>query len=229
MAISPADSNANQLTKASDSSQRLAAGLDLETNLEITGIDTKAALRRTGGNLKRYKALLQKFAEQSTTAVTEIRSALSAGDREQAARAAHSLKGAAANLGAAPVAEMAAKAEAAIPSGQSVEEYLQSLESSLASAVSAIRSALPVEAAAPGFVPSDDPSAVREPLTRLNKLLKNDDGDAADFILEARSALSTVLTETELNALSGHIGNFDFVAALTLMSAISSRLSLKLE
>ena len=228
-ANSPADSNANQLTKASDSSQHPAAGLDLETNLEITGIDTKAALRRTGGNLKRYQALLRKFAEQSTTAVTEIRSALSAGDREQAARAAHSLKGAAANLGAAPVAEMAAKAEAAIPSGQSVEEYLQSLESSLASTVSAIRSALPAEAAAPGFVPSDDPSAVREPLTRLNKLLKNDDGDAADFILEARSALSTVLTETELNALSGHIGNFDFAAALTLMSAISSRLSLKLE
>jgi len=70
---------------------------------------------------------------------------------------------------------------------------------------------------------------VREPLTRLNKLLKNDDGDAADLILEARSALCTVLTETELNALSGHIGNFDFAAALTLISAISSRLSLKLE
>jgi signal transduction histidine kinase/DNA-binding response OmpR family regulator len=227
-ATSPATTTS--MPSASGASQAAAATAVAETNLEIAGIDTKAALRRTGGNRMRYEALLQKFAGQSTGSVTEIRAALSAGDTPTAARAAHSLKGAAANLGATAVAEVAAKAEAAIQGGQSAEEFLKSLESSLASAVGAIRAALPDHTGtAAGPAPSGDPATVREPLKRLNELLKNDDGDAADFILEARPRLSGALTEAELNALSTQIGNFDFAAALNSISGITARLSLKLE
>jgi len=223
---------ANVITMPSPSgtSQAAAATALAETDLVIAGIDTKSALRRTGGNRMRYEALLQKFAGQSTGTVTEIRVALSAGDTQTAARTAHSLKGAAANLGAVAVADLAAKAEAAIQAGQSPEEHLQALESSLASAVAAIREALPDHAGtAANVAPSGDPATVREPLQRLNELLKNDDGDAADFILEARPRLSGALTEAELSALSEQIGNFDFAAALKSLSAITARLSLKLE
>jgi hypothetical protein len=59
-----------------------------------------------------------------------------------------------------------------------------------------------------------DPVTVVQPLTRLKTLLKNDDGDASDFILEARPVLSKVLTETEITALTDLVGNFDFEAAL---------------
>jgi two-component system sensor histidine kinase/response regulator len=235
-AVPPANVNvthpANVITMPSPSgtSQAAAATALAETDFVIAGIDTKSALRRTGGNRMRYEALLQKFAGQSTGAVTEIRAALSARDTQTAARAAHSLKGAAANLGAAAVAELAAKAEATIQAGQSPEESLQSLESSLASAVAAIREALPDHAGtAASAAPSADPATVREPLKRLNELLKNDDGDAADFILEARPQLSGALTEAELSALSEQIANFDFAAALKSVSAITARLSLKLE
>ena len=76
---------------------------------------------------------------------------------------------------------------------------------------------------------SADPATVREPLLRLKTLLKNDDGDAADFILDARPSLSRVLTEAEMDALAGHVGNFDFAAALHSLSDIAARLSLKLE
>jgi len=218
------------MPSASGTSQAAAATAVAETNLEIAGIDTKSALRRTGGNRMRYEALLQKFAGQSTGSVMEIRAALSAGDTQTAARAAHSLKGAAANLGATGVAELAAKAEAAIQGGQSAGETLQSLGSSLASAVAAIRAALPEHTGtAAGSAPSGDPATVREPLKRLKELLKNDDGDAADFILEARPRLSGALTEAELSALSTQIGNFDFAAALHSISAITARLSLNLE
>ena len=40
--------------------------------LEIPGIDTKSALRRTGGNRLRYESLLRKFAEPSVGGVEEI-------------------------------------------------------------------------------------------------------------------------------------------------------------
>jgi signal transduction histidine kinase/DNA-binding response OmpR family regulator len=200
-------------------------------NLTIPGIDTKAALRRAGGNLKRYESLLRKFAQLSAGGVEEIRNALAAGETETAARAAHSIKGSAANLGASEVAEVAAKAESAVLAGQGVEETLRSLETSFARTAAAIRTALPSEQTAVGGNGggSADPATVREPLMRLKALLKNDDGDAADFILDARPGLSRVLSETEMNTLAGHVGNFDFAAALNSLSDIAARLSLKLE
>jgi signal transduction histidine kinase/CheY-like chemotaxis protein len=197
--------------------------------LQISGIDTKAALRRTGGNRKRYESLLSRFADSQADAVAEIRGALAAKDIPTAERIAHSLKGAAGNLGATALAEAAAKAETAVKSGQSIDPALDSLEASLRNTVNAIRQALPVDQQMDRSELSSDPSIVAEPLRRLKKLLKSDDGAAADFILEARPNLSKVLTRTEIGDLSGHVGNFDFEAALKCLSEIAARLSLNLE
>jgi signal transduction histidine kinase/DNA-binding response OmpR family regulator len=197
---------------------------------EIAGIDTRSALKRTGGNRKRYEGLLRKFAEQQAAAVQEIRAAMAAGDAATAQRAAHSLKGAAGNLGASALAEAAAKAETALTTGQGVEFALESLARSLDTAVEAIRTALPAEISANGAGQvSTDPATVVEPLTRLKKLLENDDGEAAEFIVDARPNLSGVLTGVEIESLIGLVGNFDFEAALKCLAGIAARLSLNLE
>jgi HPt (histidine-containing phosphotransfer) domain-containing protein len=196
----------------------------------IAGIDTRSALKRTGGNRKRYEGLLRKFAEQQAAAVQEIRAAMAAGDTATAQRAAHSLKGAAGNLGAGALAEAAAKAETALTTEQGVESALESLARSLDAAVEAIRTALPAEVSANGAgQASTDPATVVEPLTRLKKLLETDDGEAAEFIVDARPNLSGVLTGAEIESLIGLVGNFDFEAALKCLSGIAARLSLNLE
>jgi len=195
---------------------------------EIAGIDTKSALRRTGGNPKRYEMLLRKFA--GSTTVEEIRDALAVGDTLTAARAAHSLKGAAANLGATDVAEAAAKVEKAIQMGQIIQPALDGMMASLRTTVQAIQSAFPNESAATS-VPSApvDPSSVAAPLSHLKKLLANDDGEAADFILDAQPALEKVLTGSEIVALNSLVSNFDFNGALKCVSEIAARLALPLE
>ena len=197
-------------------------------SIEIAGVDTKSALRRTGGNPKRYEMLLRKFAE--STAVEEIRGALAAGDTATAARAAHSLKGAAANLGATAAAEAAAKVEATIQAGQDPQPLLDAMAASLSTTVQAIRSALPSEAAtetAPS-APADAATVV-VPLSRLKKMLANDDGEAADFILDAQPELAKVLTGSEITALSTLVGNFDFSGALKCVAEIAARLAIQLE
>jgi HPt (histidine-containing phosphotransfer) domain-containing protein len=68
-------------------------------------------------NVRQSQALsvaVAKFAEQQAQTMEETRSALAAGDASTAEWAAHSLKGASANLGADPVAEEAAKREAEV-------------------------------------------------------------------------------------------------------------------
>ena len=195
--------------------------------LKIPGIDTASALKRTGGNPRRYESLLRKFAQFSANGVQEIRAALAVGDVPTAARAAHSLKGSAANLGAASLAEVAAKAEVALTKGAGIENGLSDLASALETTVAAIQIALPPEQAISAT--HGDPATVLKPLAQLKKLLSNDDGEASDFIIEARPTLSKVLTDLELSALSERVGNFDFAGALKSVSEISARLSLKLE
>jgi hypothetical protein len=90
--------------------------------------------------------------------------------------------------------------------------------------------ALPEESSGNGAgAPSPDPATVKEPLIKLKKLLENDDGEAADYIVNAKSWFKGVLTPAEVKMLSERIGNFDFDAALKCISGIASRLSLNLE
>jgi signal transduction histidine kinase/DNA-binding response OmpR family regulator/HPt (histidine-containing phosphotransfer) domain-containing protein len=196
--------------------------------LQIAGVDTQSALRRAGGNPKRYEMLLRKFGESAN--VEEIHAALASGDTATAARAAHSLKGAAANLGATAVANSAADVETAIKAGQSVQPLLDRLATKLRTVVQAIRSALPNEQVAESAVSAiADPASAAAPLRKLMKLLSNDDGDAADFILEAQPDLAKVLTASEISSLRAFVSNYDFVGALKCVAAIAGRLGLQLE
>ena len=199
-------------------------------DLIIPGIDVATALKRTGGNRKRYESLLQRFADSQSHVLGDIRVALAANDSPTAQRIAHSLKGASANLGAKALAEVAAAAEAAIDSNQSIGTALESLSCSLDLTIAAIRLALPADSASTSTpYPTADPSTVVQPLSQLKKLLEADDGEASDFLLDARSVLSRVLTSAEIDSLSSHVGNFAYSDALRSVSEIAARLALRLE
>jgi two-component system sensor histidine kinase/response regulator len=156
--------------------------------------------------------------------------ALSARDTATAERAAHSLKGAAGTLGGAALSEAAAKTEAAIRTGQPVHAELAALSSSLDGVVAAIKAALPDEIVTNNTrFASVDPATVIMLLSRLKHLLESDDGEAADFIVDAQPRLVGVLTTTELETLSGLVGDFDFEASLKCLAGIANRLELHLE
>jgi two-component system, sensor histidine kinase and response regulator len=198
--------------------------------LAIAGVDVASALKRTGGNRKRYEALLRRFAQNQAGTTEAIRKALAACDVATAERAAHSLKGAAGTLGAMSLSETAAKVETAIKTGQGMDTALTALSAELRTIVEAIQTTVAEE----GGGEMDgraytDPSTVMEPLTRLKRLLESDDGEAADFIIDARPALATVLTGNEVEALSSLVGDFKFEAALDCISRIADRLSLNLK
>jgi CheY-like chemotaxis protein len=201
-----------------------------DSELVIPGIDVPAGLRRTGGNRKRYEALLRKFAEQQDGVVDTIEAARSRGDAATAERAAHSLKGAAATLGASTLSEAAARTEAAIKSKGDVAETVRALSLALDKLMADLRAALPEETGGNGAGRvTADPATVQQPLARLKQLLEADDGEAADFIVDAKPQLAGVLTSTEIKTLSDRVGKFDFDAALKCLSGIASRLSLNLE
>ena len=111
--------------------------------LKITGIDADLGLKRVGGKRERYESLLRKFADKQAGTVVVVRAALAAGDLAAAEREVHSLKGAAAALGAVTLSETASAAEESLKTRIDVDKTLQSLASALNEVVEAIRVRLP--------------------------------------------------------------------------------------
>jgi CheY-like chemotaxis protein/HPt (histidine-containing phosphotransfer) domain-containing protein len=197
--------------------------------LEIPGIDTESALKRTGGNSQRYESLLLRFAESQAGAVDQLRAALKAQDSATAQRIAHSLKGAAANLGANALAAVAGSAEIAIKTQSEIEPALGELDQTLLAAVATIRRALsPAEKVESGLSDNGDPSVILQPLSRLKRLLEADDSEAADFV-ETQARFSAILSRTEMETLTRTVADFDYESALRAVSGIADRLSLKLD
>jgi PAS domain S-box-containing protein len=202
---------------------------DGRVELAISGIDVYAGLKRTGGNRARYETLLRKFADQQSGAVADIRTALSLADAASAERAAHSLKGAAATLGATALSEAADTVETSIRSGHRIDQAVSILSVALDETIAKIWEALPEQTSSnDAGSGSRDPSSVRPLLVHLKQLLEADDGEAADFVVETRPRLSSVLSPAEMKSLNDSVGNFDFGAALECLSKIASRLSLNL-
>jgi two-component system sensor histidine kinase/response regulator len=79
---------------------------------KLDGIDVAAGLKRLLGNKKTYLRILRQFGKESQGAAETIQEYASQGKDKEAAILAHTLKGAAGNLGAVSLQEVAAALEA---------------------------------------------------------------------------------------------------------------------
>jgi CheY-like chemotaxis protein/HPt (histidine-containing phosphotransfer) domain-containing protein len=92
----------------------------------ISGLDAPQGLRRMNGNLAGYRKLVRRFAEIHRGDIARIHERLRQDDTQDAGLIAHTLKGAAGNIGAKSVMACAACVEAAIKDGADVIAVEQS-------------------------------------------------------------------------------------------------------
>jgi len=98
---------------------------------DLPGFDVDAGLTRLGGNRDVYRKILASFARGNADKAAELRAALDGGDVETATRHAHSLKGAAGNLGGTGIAEAARVAEASGGDAAAFESLIEKLDEAL--------------------------------------------------------------------------------------------------
>ena len=142
------------------------------------------------GHLATYLRLLRRYAVDHADDMARLRERMSQGDRDEARRLAHTLKGSSGNLGATDVQRLAAELEAAIKDGRdaaAIERLAGALESELQQLTAAIRAALPEEAAAP-YAGEVDWTVVRQVLAELEPLLAASSMQANQLI-ETHAAL----------------------------------------
>jgi HPt (histidine-containing phosphotransfer) domain-containing protein len=111
---------------------------DRRAQLErVPGLQIKVGLAYVQNRLERYEILLQKFVSSARNDLTRLRTALANGDRAGVARAAHSLRGAAAVVGATAMESAAQAIETAVRGGGTGEELRRVID-----ALDAVHSAL---------------------------------------------------------------------------------------
>jgi len=187
----------------------------------LAGIDIQAGLANVVGNQKLYERLLRRFADEQRDFAHRQRGLLESGDSEQATRLAHTLKGVAGSLGARGLETVAGELEAACRNGQELAQCMQVLER--------VEAALVPSLAAIEQWPVDRESAPRpesavvdfEPLLdRLQGLLESYDAEANDVTEELQQMMAGSAQETNFRRLRKLVDDFDFDAALEIVSAI---------
>ena len=203
-------------------------GPEVDTPLEIAGIDTRLGLYGTLGRHDRYQAILRSFAQEQAGSGQQLLAALQAGDRVLAERLAHTLKGLAAQIGALALSQLAGELEAALhaqatpPDAQARQVHTalaHRLHLALDAHVHAIRQALPepAMAAAPSAALQRDALAERALLQRLHALAQQDDPHALALLREHEALLALVLP-TQFPALKAALQHFALQDAEALLA-----------
>lgn len=181
----------------------------------VDGLETADSLIRLGGNRSLYLSLLRQFLKLETTP-EQISKALASGDRQAAERLAHSLKGAAAAVGAERVRQQAWQLEQTLRRGGEVG--LAELSTVLLPLTRRLSAALPPERHDSEPVPARpcgvDAASLR---ARMDELLADFDVEAQELFQAERAAFQALLRPEDFALFQEQLGNFAFAEArLTL-------------
>jgi CheY-like chemotaxis protein len=192
---------------------------------EIEGIDIASGLERMAGNKRLYRDLLSQFAAKQESVGHRITEALEKGDRHQAEHLAHSLKGAAGNLGINQIFHSAENLEKAIrESGTGIADRVKDLRSALDRQIRTIQAALAVNGT-DGMRPSGtrraEAAQALTAIARLKELLEASDADACEAYANLAVLLRGMVDASRLEKLGAAVKSFDFDAALSGLGEVA--------
>ncbi|MEK6805274.1 MAG: PAS domain-containing protein [Pseudomonadota bacterium] len=194
-----------------DDLQALAAQLDLV-----------AAVRRVNHNAVLYRRLLRTFAGSNRSWMADAQAALKEKNAKALEKMAHTLKGAAANLGAMRLAAAALELENAAHKGWTgLSSYVKAVDKPLKDLLTALIPLEPSQAAAAldGTLKSVDPARLRQ----LNRLLAHDDAKATDL---AQALAQDFPHEPGFGQVLKQTAAYEFEAARVTLLKLSARLKI---
>jgi len=131
-------------TTVSPAEAPAAPELGGESLENIDGLDIQLGLRNVAGNRPFYERLLHQFIDGPEASTVKIaRERIAANDLQAAERAAHSLKGVAATLGASELQSRAQQLESAIHSNTDIESRLEPVNRELTRLLEELKKAFP--------------------------------------------------------------------------------------
>ncbi|MBN2886807.1 MAG: PAS domain S-box protein [Chromatiaceae bacterium] len=193
---------------------------ELEALRALPGLEPEAGLRVVAGRWERYRRLIERFIDSPEQ--RQLKEALAAGQRAEAERLAHSLKGMLKSLGAQALGERAGHLEHRLRAREeedsdSVETELADFNQALDALKDGLRAALPApETAAAPDIKALDREAFAALAARLDELLGCDDMGAGACFEQAAPLFEAALGPLA-RRLGARIADFDFESARALL------------
>ena len=189
---------------------------------DLPGFELDDALARVSGDETLLRLILAQFSVEFADTAAEITALLESGQREDALRRAHALKGVAANLGATRLQASVSRLEAGIRAGSSALG-LGELAEALAEACHAI-AALPAPGEALTTRPQPDFAALQHCLVEIDLLLGNQ-GYVSGAVVERmrQSAAGTGLEELA-GCLAGQVFNLRYLESRRTIESMQRRM-----
>lgn len=182
----------------------------------LPGIDLEAGLAVVMGNTRLLRRLLVKFRDTQSGFAEQFIAAMRQADRGAGARCAHSLRGAAGNVGARKVQAAAADLERACAS----RETRSVIDAALAAVVAALAPVLTglarLDSGRPdvgGELDELDRPAVQAQIERLQAQLDGIDAEAADTVRELVALTQGTRLSVAVGVVANAIAEFRFEAA----------------
>ncbi len=202
----------------------------------VPGLDPADGVRRVAGNRKLYLKLLRQFTEQQADAPAKIAAQLEVEDFPSAERAAHTVKGIAANLAASGVQAAAGNLENAIrerlgrdqiePLRKAFAEVLTDFLTRLRLALGGPAPAAP-ESAPPASDSPVDPAQLKAVVTEMLKQLSQFDTGATDNLAAHRALLTTVFAPAEWKEFEQEVQGYAFAEAQARLEKLAGDKGLK--
>lgn len=197
-------------------------------------VDFAAALERLRGRRALLVRMLSHFEPECSRAVDAIRGFLDSGDRQEAERLAHTVKGTALQIGATRLAEVSADLEKSISHNhEAVESNLLIFEKELNLSIIAVSEFLEQEVASGPIESGQDqverlPAAkIEETLQQLVVFLESGDMRAVDIWSSVKLSLQGKGRDPQVGEIDSMVNRIDFTGALILVEELKQWLNRK--
>jgi two-component system sensor histidine kinase/response regulator len=199
---------------------------------QVVDLDIAKVMARIGEDGNLFRNMLRWFADGQADFVRDLRAAIAAGDHDTARRLAHTLKGAAGDIGATRVGEAAQRLEAALqaPSAKAPPALVDAVEALLVQQLRHIREAITPQDGAPatsGALAGDGELATL--LRHMAKLLRNDDAQALELLAPLAAHSKRSLQAEEFRRLHGLVERFSLNEALMVLHGIAAGMNITLD
>jgi two-component system sensor histidine kinase/response regulator len=201
---------------------RSDAGPPARVPRSIPGLDADSAIKRLGNNEALYLKTLRLFYEHLPEHREELAAAFRADDAEHLCRAAHTLKGLGATIGANDLAGQAANLEKSLEEGGSADmQALENLRKGLDDLEMRIReSGLFAEHGPEAETRlAVSPAEAEALMQNLCRLLRESDSRAPEFFNEQSAFFSSYLSTDEFEQVKRCLRFFDYDEVLDLLQA----------
>jgi CheY-like chemotaxis protein len=197
---------------------------DMQTVPELDGLDVEEALIRMGGDSNLYRRILVRFHESQGDVIAKLRRSLADADRETVQYIAHTLKGAAGNVGAAQIRDMAAELEHTMASGGDIREaFLDQLEAALVVLVNDLGRWLALSRDRRKQKSASGQADALPLIGKMRKMLEDYDGNAVDLMDDLKDALKNSSVSKDINRLQLMLDSYDFEAALEMLKRLQNK------